>query len=553
MDLQRDVVSKDAEALRDSEERYRFLSETIPVQIWTAAINGQLTYVSNQTAIVLGVTPAQLLEDGWQNVVHADDLGLAIERWTHALATGEKYQVEFRLKAAGGEYLWHLAQAVAQRDASGAIVRWFGTNTNIEEQRAHRREVESLVEQLKEMVAERSRLAATAEDARLKADLANRAKDEFLATASHELRTPLNAILGWVRLLRSGTVEPGDFARGLEVIERNGHAQVQLIEDILDGSRIITGNLHLEIRSIELLNIVQAAIDTVRPAALARNITLVVALDPSASRMRGDPDRLQQVVWNLVNNALKFTPKGGRVEVRLDRVGTAIELVVQDSGQGIEANFLPHVFERFRQADASTTRRHGGLGLGLALVRHLVEAHGGSVRAESAGVGLGATFTVSLPVQAVFPETTNSDRAPANGAFPKPLLRHSLRGISVLVTDDELDARELLATLLRAHGAEVRLAGSAQQAIDLLEQDVPTLLISDIGMPIEDGHALIRRVRALAGDAGRVPAIALTAYAREEDRRRALEAGFNTYLAKPVDPESLVRVVGQFGSVAQAK
>jgi CheY-like chemotaxis protein/nitrogen-specific signal transduction histidine kinase len=397
---------------------------------------------------------------------------------------------------------------------------------------------------LQALLDERTRLLALTEEARDKADLANRAKDEFLATASHELRTPLNAILGWVRMMRDGKLHQNDFSRGLEIIERNAVAQVQLIEDILDGSRIITGKLHLEVSSIDLVAVVRAAVDAVRPAATAKNIALVLELDSASSRIQGDPDRLQQVVWNLVNNALKFTPKGGRVEVRLSRVGTSTELCVKDNGCGIASDFLPHVFERFRQADGTTTRRAGGLGLGLALVRHLVEAHGGSVRAESAGESQGAAFIVTLPVQAVFPELVERARSPASlanekrQAAPKPL-----DGVTVLVVDDEPDARDLVATLLSSQGAEVQVAGSVDSALELLETQTPDVLVSDIGMPDKDGYTLIGSIRALRTDASRIPAIALTAYARQEDRRRALGSGFDAYVSKPVEPGALVQLV----------
>jgi signal transduction histidine kinase len=387
-------------------------------------------------------------------------------------------------------------------------------------------------------VTEQVRLREGIERARQESERASLAKDEFLATASHELRTPLNAILGWARLLRAGQLDPSGYLRAVETIERNAKSQVQLIEDILDGSRIITGKLRLEIRPLDMTTLVSAAMDAIRPAAEAKSIRVSITLDPMAARIVGDPGRLQQVVWNLANNAIKFTPRGGSVEVRLERVGTSIQLAVLDSGQGISSEFLPHVFERFRQADGSSSRRHGGLGLGLALVRHLVEAHGGTVRAESAGVDRGARFIVTLPVQAVYEQApSDAPRAVAANDRGRPL--QHLYGVRVLVVDDEEDARDLVATVLRAQGAEVTTASSAAQVMDLLSKTSPTVLISDIGMPETDGYELIRRVRTLTS----IPAIALTAYAREEDRRRALEAGFQAYVAKPVEPAELVRVV----------
>jgi hypothetical protein len=529
------------------------LAEISPVQLWTALPDGNLDYVTDQTAQNLGLTAQRLLADGWQNVVHPEDLPRAIVRWTHALTTGETYEVEFRLKLHSGDYAWHLVRAVPQRDASGKIVRWFGTNTNIEAERAQQerirsllREVEQQSHQLREEAVERRRAEAAAEEARAKAEQAGRTKDEFLAVASHELRTPLNAILGWAQILRGGSVDPSGFMRGLETIERNAKVQVRLIDDILDGSRIITGKLHLEIRALDLNAVVEAAVEAVRPSASARNIAISIELEPAAAHIKGDPDRLQQVVWNLMNNAIKFTPKGGRVDVRARRAGTHIELSVSDTGRGIAPEFLPHVFERFRQADASSTRQHGGLGLGLALVRHLVEAHGGTARAESAGEGQGAAFTLTLPVLAVSAESSASVRAPNRAPTARdPLDRDFLRDVRVLVLDDEPDARELVAMVLRTRGADVLIASSVDQAIELLERRAPDVLVSDIGMPLTDGYTLLRRIRALPTDASRIPAVALTAYAREQDRRLAFEAGFQAYLSKPVDPEALARTVAE--------
>jgi CheY-like chemotaxis protein/two-component sensor histidine kinase len=335
----------------------------------------------------------------------------------------------------------------------------------------------------------------------------------------------------------------------VDSIERNARAQVRLIEDILDGSRIITGNLYLEIRPLDLTALVQAALDAVRPAADAKRIALTVRIDPAASRVVGDPDRLQQVVWNLANNAIKFTPKDGEVDVSLRREGTDVELSVRDTGEGIAGDFLPHVFERFRQAEGSTTRRHGGLGLGLALVRHLVEAHGGTVHAASDGPGLGATFIVRLPVQAVYAEPAGV--IPAGRARERPSLTGAIRldGVSVLVVDDEADARDLIATVLRSNGAEVVTAATGAEAVALATSRTFTVMVSDIGMPQSDGYELIARIRGAAGGQGaRLPAIALTAYSREEDRRRALEAGFQDHVAKPVDPETLVRLVDRLAA-----
>jgi signal transduction histidine kinase len=386
-----------------------------------------------------------------------------------------------------------------------------------------------------------ARVSAARHEAMLReaAELANRAKDDFLATASHELRTPLNAILGWARMLQSGALQQEDFVRAVDSIERNGRAQVRLIDDILDGSRIITGKLQLEVGPLDLTTVVRAALDSVQAAADAKRITLTASLDANAALIVGDSERLQQVVWNLANNAIKFTPKEGTVSVTLRLVGSDVELTVTDSGIGIASDFLPHVFERFRQGEESSKRTYGGLGLGLALVRHLVEAHGGSVSASSAGPGQGSTFAITLPVQATFP---------AMRLVP-PIVRVSaavtqrtidLKGVAILVVDDEEDARDLIATLLRSKGADVRTSHSAEAALKLIASMPFAAMVSDVAMPMLDGYDLMQRIRGLGLS---LPAVALTAYSRDEDRRRALDAGFQDYISKPVEPEALVSIV----------
>ena len=388
------------------------------------------------------------------------------------------------------------------------------------------------------------RLLASEQAARHAAEQASRAKDDFLTTASHELRTPLNAILGWANMLRTHALTPEAFERATESIERNARAQVRLIEDILDGSRIITGNLRLDLEPLELTRLLNVAVDSVRASAEAKQIELTVSLEPTTARVLGDAERMQQVVWNLVNNAIKFTPEGGKVQVSLVRAESTIELVVSDTGEGIKPEFLPHLFERFRQAEGGSTRRHGGLGLGLALVHHLVEAHGGSVRAESAGLGLGSRFTVTLPAPAQDSDASGSRAriSPTDAT----LGRSALTGLTALVVDDDDDARDLVATVLRTRGAEVLDACSGEAALDLLRASTPSVLVSDIGMPGMDGYELIRAVRSRLGAAGRaMPAIAVTAYSREEDRRLAADAGFNAHLAKPVEPSELVRIIAR--------
>ncbi|HUG52478.1 MAG TPA: ATP-binding protein, partial [Vicinamibacteria bacterium] len=367
----------------------------------------------------------------------------------------------------------------------------------------------------------------------------HRIKDDFLATVSHELRTPLQAILGWSRLLQEVDDDPARRQRGLETIERNARAQAQLVDDILDASRLVAGKMHVEWRAVDLAAVVRRVVDGFRPMAAARGVNLTLEAPRTPLVVGGDPDRLQQIAWNVVSNALKFTPAGGRVEATLaEEDGQAI-LGVADTGVGIAAEFLPYVFDRFRQADSSTTRAHGGLGLGLALVRHLVEMHGGTVEAHSPGAGRGAVFTIRLRIHDADPAPP-----PAVPAEPAPPMR--LAGLRVLVVEDEADTRDLLAVALGHSGAEVSAVGSAREALESVHRHRPDVLVCDIGMPGEDGYALLSRLRALPPeDGGLVPAVALTAYARADDRRQALSAGYQVHLAKPVDPDELVAVVSR--------
>ena len=376
------------------------------------------------------------------------------------------------------------------------------------------------------------------------ADEANRAKDEFLAVLSHELRTPLNAVYGWARMLQSGVVSEERAARAVDVIVRQANVQVQLIDDLLDVSRMITGKMRLDVRSVDLKGVVEQALDAARPAADAKDIRIQPVLDPRAGPVTGDPNRLQQVVWNLVLNAVKFTPKGGRVQVRLQRVGSHVEIVVSDTGEGIAPEVLPFVFDRFRQADSSSRRAHSGLGLGLALVKHLVELHGGTVSAESGGAGLGATFVVKLPVALADTTADHVTRASATTPLDGRIAHRALNGLRVLVVDDDPEALELGTAILSTAGATVRVSTTAAKALDILREWRPDVLVSDIEMPGEDGYSLIRKVRALeAKEGGATPAVALTAYGRTHDRVLSLTAGYNMHVPKPVDPGELTAII----------
>ena len=392
----------------------------------------------------------------------------------------------------------------------------------------------------KQAEQERNELLAREREARRHAEEADRLKDEFLATLSHELRTPLTAIFGWASLLRSGEVPENEVADALKVIERNARAQAKLVDELLDVSRIITGNLQIELRPIDLRTVVDVASNGLRPAAKAKNITLDLELGGEPLIVSGDQNRLRQVVWNLILNAIKFTPRNGRVLVRLRPEGQFARLTVQDNGEGINKEFLPYVFDRFRQAEGSISRKQGGLGLGLAVARHLVELHGGSVSAESEGPGQGATFTVNLPL--TFEEKRVAVDARTSGAHQIRPLR--LQGLHVLVVEDDEDSRSLLAMMLRRHGAEVVTAACSKEALAAIARSTPDVLISDIGMPGEDGYELMRQLRELKLPGHGIRAtIALTGYAGEKDREQALAAGYQTHLAKPIEPVQLVTAI----------
>ncbi|PQV63330.1 PAS domain S-box-containing protein [Abditibacterium utsteinense] len=415
------------------------------------------------------------------------------------------------------------------------------------------------VTEQKSFEKERTQLLAQERKAREEAEIANRTKDEFLATLSHELRTPLNAIIGWSSMISDSRLAEKEKAHGIEAIKRNALLQAQLIEDILDVSRIITGKLRLDVRAFELASVIEAAVESVSPAAQAKGIRLQRVLDSGTSLVSGDPSRLQQVIWNLLTNAIKFTPKDGRVQIRLERINSHVEIVVTDNGIGISADMLPHVFERFRQADSSSTRSFGGLGLGLAIVRHIIDMHGGTVEVESPGDGKGAIFTVKLPLMATrtvdaipsdaIPGLSEERVHPTSSDFAKYHCPEELNGLHVLVVDDEEDARRLLKTVLESCNARVTTASNALEAFEVLQSFLPDVLISDLGMPGEDGYSLLRKVRALPPDqGGQIPAAALTAYARVEDRLQVLRSGFQIHLPKPVEPAELVAVVANLAS-----
>ncbi|OYD97839.1 hybrid sensor histidine kinase/response regulator [Nostoc sp. 'Peltigera membranacea cyanobiont' 210A] len=383
---------------------------------------------------------------------------------------------------------------------------------------------------------------------RAEAEAANRAKDEFLSVLSHELRTPLNAILGWSQMLRKQHLSQDRIMRALETIERNARSQTKIVEDILDISGMITGKLRLQVRPVNLVQVIEAAIESVRLAAEAKSIRIQSVLDGSKNPISGDADRLQQVVWNLLSNAIKFTPKGGKLQIRLERINSHVEITVSDTGVGISPDFLPYVFDRFRQHDSTTTRSYGGLGLGLAIARQLIELHGGTITVASPGIGQGTTFIVKLPVAIIYKSSSEPEAldliTQADGTIDAPL---TLSGLQILVVEDEADSLELLSTILQEYGAQVISVTSVSEALEIIENATSQsldVLVSDIGMPNEDGYSLIRKLRQLeAQRGGRMPAVALTAYARSDDRKQALLAGFQMHLPKPVEAAELATVI----------
>lgn len=546
----RDITARKQaeEALRESEERFAKAFNSSPfILTISSLVTGKLIEV-NETFVnysgyareeVIGKTTAEL--GLWKSPKDREaELNLIRE-------FGKLRNAEYKFRMRDGTELIGLLSA--ERIDIGGEPCTLTVIQDITELKRAEEEREQLLrsEQIARLEAEQAQmfsaeLLVREQQARAQAEAASRTKDEFLATVSHELRTPLNAMLGWLAMLRGGKASADMFARGLDTIERNARSQAKLIEDLLDVSRIITGKLRLDVQPVELWPVIQAAAEVVRPAADAKEIRLQLLLDPNAGPVSGDPQRLQQVVWNLLSNAVKFTPRGGRVQVRLERVTSHVEITVSDTGQGISPEFMPHLFERFRQADSSYTRKHGGLGLGLAIVRHLAELHGGTVLAQSAGEGQGAVFTVQLPILiAQDAGRLKADLAVSDDhVTPAPM---PLDGLQLMLVEDEPDAREIVKIMLEQYGAVVRAAASAAEGLQLLEHFQPDVLISDIEMREEDGYAFIRRVRALGAGRGSIPAIALTAHARAEDRLRALAAGFDAHVAKPVEMVELTTVI----------
>ncbi|MBE9112695.1 PAS domain-containing protein [Nodosilinea sp. LEGE 07298] len=507
--------------LQESEARFRTLADNIAPLAWMANETGWIFWYNQRWFDYTGTTLEAMQGDGWRAVHHPDHVERVAAKINQCFQTGEIWEDIFPLRGQDGAYRWFLSRAIPVRDEQGNVFRWFGTNTDIEAQ--------------KQLEHDRDRLLRQEQSARQAAERANRIKDEFLAVLSHELRSPLNPILGWAKLLQVRQLDEAKTAAALATIERNAKLQAQLIDDLLDVAKILRGKLSLTMTAVNLATVVEAAIDTVSTAAAAKAIALNAVL-PNIGQVSGDAARLQQVVWNLLSNAVKFSPANRPVDIRLAQMDGWAEITVSDRGKGIAPDFLPYIFESFRQEDGSTTRTYGGLGLGLAIVRELVEAHNGTVTAESPGEQLGATFTVRLPSLNTAPATTSTDEVPA------PAL--DLTGIRVLAVDDDPDSRELLNMILTQYGAEVLAVPSAAAVLENLASFQPDVLVSDIGMPNVDGYSLLRQIRALPPtQGGQTPAVALTAYAHEDDHRRAIASGFQQHVTKPLEPERLVQAV----------
>ena len=513
------------QALRESEDRYRDLVDSSHELMCTHDLQGRILSVNPWAARVLGYPQEALIglhiRDGLDPEYRDQFDDYLKEIRKNGIARGI-----MRVKTADGETrYWEYNNTLRTQGVETPIVRGMAHD-----------------------VTERRQALAREKEARLEAETANRLKDEFLSTLSHELRTPLTAIIGWADLLINGALDNHERPKALEIIVRNARFQAQLIEDLLEVSRIITGKLPVNFTACELRPVIEAAVESIKPTAAAKAVRLELLLEPDSALIYGDVDRLRQVIWNLLSNAVKFTPRNGSVQVKLLCTSSHALIAVSDSGEGIKPDFLPRVFERFTQADGSSTRPHGGLGLGLAIVRHLVEIHGGTVRADSPGEGLGATFIVTLPLMEVSKGQFQTPKFEANDlpAFHTVSIPHlpSLDGLRLLVVDDEVDFRELVITMLGHYGAKVKAAASASEALVDLESWKPDVLVADIGMRDEDGYGLIRKVRMLSAErGGSIPAIALTAYTRDEDRLRALSAGYHIHLAKPITGPQLAAAV----------
>ena len=506
-------------------ETLRQLADGLPQIVWVARPDGSHEYYNKQWYDYTGLTLEDSTDEAWSELFHPDDRERARTRWAEALRAGTPYEIEFRLKrVSDGEFRWFLGRALPHRDAAGKVVNWFGTCTDIHEQK------------VAQDVLRTTRDAMTRE---------NNQKDDFLALVSHELRTPLNAVFGWTRLMQEHVLGEAERAQAVDSILRNAEAQARLIEDVLDITRIVNQNLSLDREIVQLWRVVTEAIDAIIPSADAKGVALISEIESHDILVHADRMRLEQVVTNLLANAVKFTTRGGEVRVAVAQRDEFATIVVSDTGQGIDPELLPHIFERFRQGDSSLTRRHGGLGLGLAIAHQLVRLHGGEIEVESSGLNEGSRFTVKLPILAV--GSLPASKSDSSNFWVETFPAEHLRGLHVMVVDDEVSVRELLALTLAKCGASVTLAASVQEALAVLPNLSPDVVVSDIAMPGMDGYEFIQKLRELVRpqNGRELPVIALTACASGQDRDLALQAGFDRHITKPVDPIELVRAIAQ--------
>ena len=511
---------------RVSKDRiYRFVN-SIPVLMWAADEAGSINYLSDQWYDYSGVNLDLLLGNGWLDIVHADDRVHYVSTQQEAVKTKSLYEVEIRIRNADGVYRHFIVRAKRVSETCDPGIEWLGICTDVEDIQIAKTKYDQI---------------------QADAEAALRAKDEFLAVLSHELRTPLNAILGWTQTLQSGVITKRDtLVRALTIIRQSAQTQAHLIDELLDASDAISGKLHVNPQPIEISPILHAAIKSVQPTLSAKKIRLETAVSHNDCIIQGDPIRLQQIFWNLLSNAARFTPREGRISVSLSRCGSYLKTSISDNGEGISADVIPYVFDRFRQADSSTKRQFGGLGLGLAMVRHLVDLHGGAVQVDSPGKGKGATFSVWLPIYApgddyVSALESNNVTTFENQKNTRP---GKLSGMRILSVDDDVNTREMMQEVLECAGAEVISAESARDALDKLQHFRPDVLLSDIGMPEEDGYDLLHKVRSLPPEqGGATPAIALTGYTREQDRSATAEAGYQALMPKPINLEDLLTAI----------
>ncbi|MFW7379040.1 MAG: response regulator [Oligoflexus sp.] len=531
------------EKMRVIERRFQIMADCAPVLIWMSDATTNSTFFNKGWLDFTGRSLEEEYGKGWTKSLHPDDFEEVMQTYLTAFHARQEYKMEYRLKRQDGEYRWLMAHGMPRFEENNKFTGYIGTCMDITERK----------------LAEAEREAAWQREmaARQEAERLNRIKDEFLATLSHELRTPMHAITGWAELLSRQLLDEQEAAEAATAIYQSAQAQNQLISDLLDISGMISGKVHLDAAPLDIIHVIHSCLETIRLSAEAKEIDIQLHSESKISAIKGDATRFKQVIWNLLSNAIKFTPKHGQIDIHIRRQHSNVEIEVKDNGEGIETDFLPHVFDRFSQSDSSLTRRHGGLGIGLSIVRHLVELHGGQVEAYSLGKNQGASFIIRLPVLSVAQSQNSKKQADERKELFSQALQNEgnfsekkLEKLKILVVDDQPDVIGLVKAVLQRQGAEVITAASVCEALKAFEVHQPDLLLSDIGMPYEDGYDLIRKIRSQqSGRGGSIPAVALSAHIQEDVRQKALNAGFHTHLAKPIDASSLVETLAQLSQI----